>query len=169
MEEVWKSGDTKMLTKWKNSHLEKITKQKIALKDRKKYEKSLGLLEIYKAYSRELASLSLVDFSDMILRAITILESDENIRATVAEQYQWILVDEYQDTNDAQLKLVNLVASMSDVPNIFAVGDDDQSIYKFQGANTKNIRLFHDLYEGTQLIILEKNYRSFSEIIETSR
>ncbi len=69
----------------------------------------------------------------MILRAVEIVERDENIRAHLAEQYQFILIDEFQDTNEAQMRLVNAILHVSDEsPNIFAVGDDDQSIYKFQ-------------------------------------
>lgn len=76
---------------------------------------------------------SLIDFSDMILRATRLVETDDNVRATIAEQYQWVMIDEYQDTNDAQLRLITTIMSTGlESPNIFAVGDDDQSIYKFQ-------------------------------------
>ena len=75
----------------------------------------------------------LIDFSDMILRAIELVERDPNIQANLAEQYQFILIDEYQDTNEAQMRLVKSILSVGlENPNIFAVGDDDQSIYKFQ-------------------------------------
>lgn len=106
----------------------------------------------------------------MILEAIRLLETHEVIRLNLAEKYQIIMIDEFQDTNEAQMRLIDIVASVdSEAPNIFAVGDDDQSIYKFQGANTKNIKDFHERYTGTELIILEKNYRSHTEIIDTSR
>lgn len=69
----------------------------------------------------------------MILRAIELVERDQNIQANLAEQYQFIMIDEYQDTNEAQMRLVRSILSVNDEnPNIFAVGDDDQSIYKFQ-------------------------------------
>lgn len=69
----------------------------------------------------------------MILRAIRLTETDDTVRATLAEQYQWVMIDEYQDTNDAQLRLITSIMSESiESPNILAVGDDDQSIYKFQ-------------------------------------
>ena len=92
------------------------------------------------------------------------------VRANLAEQYQFVLIDEFQDTNEAQMCLVRSILSVStESPNIFAVGDDDQSIYKFQGANIKNLRDFRDTYGDTELIILDTNYRSFTEIIDISR
>lgn len=106
----------------------------------------------------------------MILRAVELVERDEMIQANLAEQYQFVLIDEFQDTNEAQIRLVNSILRVSEEsPNIFAVGDDDQSIYKFQGANTKNIRDFHVAWNDTKLIILDTNYRSFSSIISESR
>jgi DNA helicase-2/ATP-dependent DNA helicase PcrA len=111
-----------------------------------------------------------IDFADMILRAIELVERDEMVRANLAEQYQFVLIDEFQDTNEAQMRLVRSILSVStESPNIFAVGDDDQSIYKFQGANIKNLRDFRDTYSDTELIILDTNYRSFTEIIDISR
>jgi DNA helicase-2/ATP-dependent DNA helicase PcrA len=111
-----------------------------------------------------------IDFADMILRAIELVERDEMVRANLAEQYQFVLIDEFQDTNEAQMRLVRSILSVStESPNIFAVGDDDQSIYKFQGANIKNLRDFRDTYTDTELIILDTNYRSFTEIVDISR
>lgn len=106
----------------------------------------------------------------MILNTISLIENYPDIRANLAEQYQWIMIDEYQDTNDAQMRMIfDIVSTDIDKPNIFAVGDDDQSIFKFQGANTKNMRTFHEQWEETQLIILKQNYRSRNEIIDLSR
>lgn len=110
-----------------------------------------------------------IDFSDMILGAIRLVEQYGDIRANLAEQYQFVLIDEYQDTNDAQMRLITSILDVSESPNVFAVGDDDQSIYKFQGANTKNIKAFRDRWADTELIILETNYRSNREIIDVSR
>lgn len=162
-------SDTKPITLWKNTWLER-GKSWLALKDREKQKESLALASLYEAYTTIMKEKSLIDFSDMILRATRLVETDDNVRATIAEQYQWVMIDEYQDTNDAQLRLITTIMSTGlESPNIFAVGDDDQSIYKFQWASTRNIRLFHDLYTDTRLIILETNYRSQSEIIEFSR
>ncbi len=162
-------SDARPITAWKNTWLN-VKKDGWELKDRAKQEDSLSLAELYRWYSDALKSRSLIDFSDMILRAIRLIETDDLVRATMAEQYQWVMIDEYQDTNDAQLRLITSIMSESiESPNILAVGDDDQSIYKFQWANTRNIRIFHDLYRDTKLIILDTNYRSTSEIIEFSR
>jgi len=169
LQEVVESGDSKFLTKWKNSWLEKGTKDTFVLKDVEKNKKSSELLNIYQEYTRKLSEQNLIDFSDMILRAIRLVETDETVRANISEQYQWILLDEYQDTNDAQLTLITTIANGVDDPNIFAVGDDDQSIFKFQGASVRNLSLFKQFYPNTELIILEENYRSRAEIIDFSR
>ena len=169
LQEVIESGDSKLLTKWKNSWLEKNTNNTFILKDVEKNKKSFELLEIYREYTKALNEENLIDFSDMILRAIRLLESDEAVRANISEQYQWILLDEYQDTNDAQLTLITTIANTVDEPNIFAVGDDDQSIFKFQGASIRNLSIFKQFYPNTELIILEENYRSYAEIIDFSR
>lgn len=157
------------ITKWKDTWLEKNYKWIFILKDIEKMKKSWGLLEIYKKYSEELKNNSFIDFSDMIIRANKLLEENDDVRVNISEQYQWILIDEYQDTNDAQLSLITNITKTTDFPNIFAVGDDDQSIYKFQGANTKNIKIFKNTYPETKLIILDTNYRSYKEIIDFSR
>ena len=162
-------SDAKPITAWKSMWLD-VKKWGWELKERSKQKDSFALATLYREYSTALKERSLIDFSDMILRAIRLIETDDSVRATIAEQYQWVMIDEYQDTNDAQLRLITSIVSESvGSPNLFAVGDDDQSIYKFQGANTRNIRIFHDLYPDTRLIILEMNYRSTSEIIEFSR
>ena len=144
LEELVVSGDSKLLTKWKNSWLEKGTKDTFVLKDVEKNKKSSELLNIYQEYTRKLSEQNLIDFSDMILRAIRLVETDETVCANISEQYQWVLLDEYQDTNDAQLTLITTIANSVDDPNIFAVGDDDQSIFKFQGASVRTLSLFKE-------------------------
>lgn len=109
------------------------------------------------------------DFSDMIIEITRLIETNPKIRAEISERFQWVMIDEYQDTNKAQLALVRSFTKETESPNIFAVGDDDQSIYKFQGANTENLKIFSEFYAGTHLIILNTNYRSYSEIIDFSR
>ena len=163
-------GSTKFMNSWRDSWTERTVKGKRVLKEQGKLPKQQALAEIYESYQKTLTERGLIDFSDMILQAIELVEEYDIVRMSLAEQYQFIMIDEFQDTNDAQMRLVNGVTSVGiESPNIFAVGDDDQSIYKFQWANTKNIRHFHDTYQDTRLIILEKNYRSKSEIIHHSR
>ncbi|MBC7503879.1 ATP-dependent helicase [Candidatus Gracilibacteria bacterium] len=174
LDEAWAEYDndasTKFLTAWKDSWTAKNYQGERIWKEREKLKKQLSLANIYETYQSRLESEGLVDFSDMILRAIELVERDPMIQANLAEQYQFILIDEFQDTNEAQMRLVNSILSVdTGNPNIFAVGDDDQSIYKFQGANVKNIRDFHDKYNDTKLIILDTNYRSTSDIIFSSR
>lgn len=161
--------DAKIVTKWRDEWLEKNYEGKWILKDASRLDKYTSLAQIYTCYEERMKALGYIDFSDMILGAIRLVEQYGDIRANLAEQYQFVLIDEYQDTNDAQLRLITDILSVTDTPNVFAVGDDDQSIYKFQGANTRNIKTFRDRWADTELIILETNYRSNAEIIDTSR
>ncbi|MBP9779384.1 ATP-dependent helicase [Candidatus Gracilibacteria bacterium] len=174
LEKAWDEYDgessAKFITAWKEEWTTKNYKGDRIWKESEKLKKQYSLSNIYELYQNRLAEEGLVDFSDMILRAIELVERDPTIQANLAEQYQFILIDEFQDTNEAQMRLVNTILSVDTTkPNIFAVGDDDQSIYKFQGANTKNIRDFHGRYEDTELIILDTNYRSTGSIISSSR
>jgi len=163
-------GSPKFITAWRDSSTEKNTQWKRVLKESVKSEKLFALADIYGLYQTELEKWGYIDFSDMILEGLRLLETEPTIRLSLAEKYQVIMIDEFQDTNEAQMKLIDIIASVeTESPNIFVVGDDDQSIYKFQGANIKNIRDFTESYHWTELIILEKNYRSQSEIIEASR
>jgi DNA helicase-2/ATP-dependent DNA helicase PcrA len=163
-------GSTKFLTAWKDDWTTKLSDGKKVLKETEKLKKQQSLANIYLAYQKELEERGYIDFNDMILRAVELVERDDSIQANLAEQYQFVLIDEFQDTNEAQMRLVNSILRVSaDSPNIFAVWDDDQSIYKFQWANIKNIRDFHTNWNDTKLIILDTNYRSFSSIITESR
>ncbi|MDD5197504.1 MAG: ATP-dependent DNA helicase [Candidatus Gracilibacteria bacterium] len=173
LSEAWESqeneSDAKIITKWRDEWLEKDHQGKYILKDSVRLDKHESLARIYSLYRDRMKERGYIDFSDMILSAIGLIEEYSDVRANLAEQYQFVLIDEYQDTNDAQMRLITDILEVSESPNVFAVGDDDQSIYKFQGANTKNIRLFRDRWPDTELIILDTNYRSNSEIIEVSR
>lgn len=170
LEQVQETGSSAPLTAWRNNWTDVNSRNVRRFKESQKIEKQFALAEVYALYQETLKQKGYIDFSDMILEAIRLLETHEVIRLNLAEKYQIIMIDEFQDTNEAQMKLIDMIASVdSDAPNIFAVGDDDQSIYKFQGANTKNIKDFTQKYQGTELIILEKNYRSHAEIIDTSR
>ena len=174
LDESWEGyewdGTTKFLGSWRDAWTVKNYKWTRELKETNKLAKQEALAGIFEAYQQILRERGLIDFSDMILEAIGLIESNEIVRMSLAEQYQFIMIDEFQDTNEAQMRLINGILSVNtENPNIFAVGDDDQSIYKFQWANTKNIRDFHDTYTDTRLIILEQNYRSKEEIIIQSR
>lgn len=114
----------------------------------------------YNEYKRQ---NSILDYDDLLLYLRTLLVSNENIRKKLSNQYKYILVDEYQDTNTIQAQIIKLLASEHN--NVMAVGDDSQSIYSFRGANFKNILEFPQTFENTKIIKLEQNYRSSQNIL----
>ncbi len=122
--------------------------------------------EVYELYAKRLKSQNLLDFDDIILRTVELLETDSEVREKLQHTYRYICVDEYQDTNYAQLKLTLLLSDY--YRNIMVVGDDDQSIYKFRGAVIENILNFDKNYDNTKVIKLEENYRSTSTILDAA-
>lgn len=129
-----------------------------------KWEKTLAkqseLLLIYKAYQNELEKLNLYDYTDMILETIKAFRKNPDLLADYQEQFQYILVDEYQDTNNAQNEILKLLsAHWENQANIFVVGDTQQSIYRFQGANLENFLLFKKDYPEAKIITLVTGYR----------
>ncbi len=174
LDETWElyewDTSTKFMNAWRDAWTTKDYSGKRELKETSKLAKQQSLADIYETYQMRLKEGGYIDFSDMILEAIRLVEEYDVVRMSLAETYQFVMIDEFQDTNEAQMQLINTIVSVNEEnPNIFAVGDDDQSIYKFQWANTKTIRDFHDRYTDTELIILDKNYRSKEEIITHSR
>jgi DNA helicase-2/ATP-dependent DNA helicase PcrA len=118
---------------WRDTWTTKTYTGKRELAETHKLTKQRSLANIYEAYQAKLKENNLIDFSDMILEAIKLVEENEVVRMSLAEVYQFVMIDEFQDTNEAQMQLINSVLSVGlESPNIFAVGDDDQSIYKFQ-------------------------------------
>ena len=115
----------------------------------------------YAAYKKE---SFLFDFDDLLIRFGRLLSEDEQVRQKIAAQYQYIMVDEYQDTNLVQADIVRLLAR--DHGNVMAVGDDAQSVYAFRGATFRNIMEFPALFPGTRIIRLEENYRSRQPILD---
>ena len=105
----------------------------------------------------------------MICFVLDVFRRDENLRYTFAEKYQYIMIDEYQDTNNAQNEILELIVNANDSQNILVVGDDDQSIYRFQGANLENMLHFSKKYKETQVLVLTENYRSVQSIINCSQ
>ena len=119
--------------------------------------------EIQPRYERALAAQRAVDFDDLIARPVALLAKDEALRARYAKRFRYLLVDEYQDTNVAQLELLKLVAG--EAWNVCAVGDDDQAIYGWRGAEVKNILRFEKHFPGAKEVRLEQNYRSTGHIL----
>ncbi len=125
------------------------------------------LAGIYSRYQEELSKQGLYDFEDMILFVIRAFKEEKDLLALYQEQYQYILVDEYQDTNGAQNEVIQLLSNYFDRPNLFVVGDDKQSIFRFQGASLENILYFYRRYEGLiKRISLKENYRSQQMILD---
>ena len=147
--------------------LEKRTK-----KDSDAYNKHIKKLNelnyIYKLYSEYLNKKSLYDFSDMINFVVDKFRKDEDLKLQIAEKYQFLMLDEYQDTNNPQNEIMDLILSIWDEKNIMVVWDDDQSIYRFQWANIENMLDFSNTYPDTKFIVLENNYRSSQSILDLS-
>ncbi len=120
-------------------------------------------LEFYQTYQRRLKALNAVDFGDLLLLPLLLFQSHPDILETYQNQFKYILVDEYQDTNIAQYLLLRLLAQKN--RNICCVGDDDQSIYSWRGAEVENILSFQTIFKDALLIRLERNYRSTSHIL----
>ncbi len=121
---------------------------------------------IYRAYQGYLVASNALDFDDMLLYTANLLESDPKIRAKYAQRFQHVLVDEFQDTNKAQYYLLYHLASYHQ--NIFVVGDEDQSIYRWRGADYHNIQRFTKDFSGAEKILLEQNYRSTQTILDAA-
>lgn len=155
------------LTKWRNSLFEKDNNNHYRLKNFIANKKLLSLAHVMQKYEEYLASNHLFDFTDMIEQAVKALGEDDGFRFTLQERFQYILLDEFQDTNPSQFELVRLLAA-SEKPDIMAVGDDDQAIFAFQGANASNLIDFQNEFNAHQ-ITLSENYRSTTEILDLSR
>lgn len=123
--------------------------------------------DLWEVYEEKLAARGGYDFDDLIGWVTDALQRDENLRYDLQEKFQWVLVDEYQDTNTAQNQIVWALSDYEQ-PNVFAVGDDDQSIYRFQGASVENIRQFRERFPDRLEIALTENYRSAQPILDAA-
>lgn len=124
------------------------------------------IAEVYREYQKQLKSNNALDFDDIICKTVELFGSCPEVLDYYSERFQYIMVDEYQDTNTAQFKLISLLASR--FRNLCVVGDDDQSIYKFRGANVKNILNFESVFPEAVVIKLEQNYRSTQNILDAA-
>lgn len=131
-------------------------------------QRLLELAELYEKYQNYLQEHGYFDFNDMIEMPIKYLEDDIDFRRKIAQNYLYIMVDEYQDTNPSQTRLLELIADEQESPSIMAVGDDDQSIFEFQGAKASSLIYFKNHFNA-KVIVLTENYRSTSEILHFSR
>ncbi len=137
-----------------------------------KLEKSIAknreLLYVYRRYDAMLTEQKLYDFEDMIVETVQALEKNEDMLRDLQERYLYVLADEHQDVNGSQNKILELLASFHDAPNIFAVGDEKQAIYRFQGASLENFLYFTEKFQGTKVISLTENYRSGQTILDAA-
>ena len=150
-----------VINKWKNKGL---YPEDVILKKKNLLEK--GFLNIYKIYQTKLINLNACDFGDLLLHCVKIFERHKDIAEIYSKNFKYILVDEYQDTNHIQSKWLNFLANHN--KNICCVGDDDQSIYSWRGAEIKNFLEFDKIYKNTKIIRLEKNYRSTQNILSVA-
>ena len=150
-----------LINKWKNFGWHP---DEVILKKGDNLEKNL--LKIYKIYQTKLTNLNACDFGDLILHCVSIFEKNVDINEMYSKNFKYILVDEYQDTNFIQSKWLKLLTKTHD--NICCVGDDDQSIYSWRGAEIKNFLEFDKVYKNTKIIRLEENYRSTQTILNVA-
>jgi DNA helicase II / ATP-dependent DNA helicase PcrA len=149
------------IDKWKNKGL---YPNEVIINHKDIYEKTI--LPVYKIYQKKLTDLNVCDFGDLILHTVKILEKNEDIREIYSNNFKYILVDEYQDTNYIQSRWLSLLAQKN--KNLCCVGDDDQSIYSWRGAEIKNFLEFDQIYDNTKVIRLEQNYRSTQNILSVA-
>jgi len=166
------NGSTKPLTAWKNTWMKKDETGELILKSRERSKKLRAVSYIYFQYLSRMQEAQLYDFDDMILRVVHAMEVFPELRFNLQEKYQYIMVDEFQDTNMAQMRILfDLTNNDSNEgqPNIMVVGDDDQAIYSFQGADVGNIHNFRDAFATAELIVLTENYRSAPVVLTAAR
>ena len=150
-----------IIDRWKNKG---CYPEEVIINQKDIFEKTI--LPIYKIYQQKLTELNSCDFGDLILHVVKIFEKNQDIRNIYSKNFKYILVDEYQDTNFIQSKWLNLLSETN--KNICCVGDDDQSIYSWRGAEIKNFLEFDQVYENTKVIRLEENYRSSQNILSVA-
>jgi len=148
----------------KGAHKGKVRSEYI---DReKRVNKNRELLFVYRAYEASLKEHGHFDYDDMIFETVEALIENEDMLRSLQEQYHYILADEHQDVNGSQNKILELLASFHERPNIFVVGDEKQSIYRFQGASLENFLYFEEKFPHTTTIALTKNYRSVQGVLD---
>jgi DNA helicase-2/ATP-dependent DNA helicase PcrA len=164
-------SSTASLSEFKSKFCQKDDDGLFILKDFKNLEKNKALAVVYKEYEELMYKKGLFDFEDMILLVLKAMENNKSLVSDLEERFQYILVDEFQDTNNAQMKILSFLTKNpvnEGRPNIMVVGDDDQAIYKFQGAEVDNILNFKKMYKDVKVITLTKNYRSSQKILDIS-
>ncbi len=171
LDEVADSGKSTALSAWKRTWFS-AEDGSLYFKPADQLQKLTVFAELYLAYETSLQKQKLYDYDDMILFALKALETKPELRALVQETYQYILADEYQDTNPAQARIIELIADNpvnEGRPNVMVVGDDDQAIYGFQGAFVGVMLYFRERWNDVVTITLNQNYRSTQAILDSAR
>ena len=172
LDEATETNSTKPVTAWRNTWMKKNESGDFILKTRERQLKLRAVSFIYYQYLSRMQESELYDFDDMILRVVHAMEVFPALQYNLQEKHQYIMVDEFQDTNMAQMRILyNLTNNPANEgkPNILVVGDDDQAIYSFQGADVSNIINFRHTYDDVRTITLTDNYRSAAPILEAAR
>jgi DNA helicase-2/ATP-dependent DNA helicase PcrA len=165
------SGKLKNVSKWKSQWIQTVSSKSGLYNERKRNEWWRNLAYIYEKYRDELHTRGFYDYSDMLIEVITQLDSHPDLLSLVQEKYLYVLIDEFQDTNAAQFRLANLSSNHyldEGMPNLMAVGDDDQTIYAFNGAEINNMLTFIRSYPKTKVVALVDNYRSTQSVLDKS-
>jgi len=155
------SGVRAAISAWKNEDIDPTAAQAAAMSY---VEETYA--KLYEGYQKALRNCKALDFDDLILETVHLLEKHEDVRNQYASKFRHVMVDEFQDTNELQLLLVKLLSCQHG--NIFVVGDDDQAIYGWRGAKVENMLQFDELFQGTQTFRLEQNYRSLGTILDAA-
>lgn len=171
LDEHAQSGKTPSLREWKDKWLTKNADGDFVTDGERANLKLIAAADIYEQYQQILASQNKYDYDDMIIEAVRTLEQNAELRYNLQEQYLYIMLDEFQDTNGVQMRLVELLSDNpvhEGRPNVLAVGDDDQAIYAFQGADHSHMLRFAEIYRDVATIPLTENYRSHADILSTA-
>jgi len=160
---IYKKANTKNATKAGD------VKQHLVDKEAERMAILKAAVHLFPVFKKMMSDAKRYDYNDMILWVLDAFRTDDNFLRIQQEKYHYFLVDEFQDTNGTQSEIINLLIDYWEEPNVFAVGDDDQSIYEFQGARMKNIMDFYHRFEKSiQVIVMEENYRSTQHILDSS-
>ena len=163
---------TKPLSAWKSQWFVRDDAKNLVLKERGRLIKMMALATVYTDYLQACSEAGIYDYDDMIMHVVHALEAHDDLKYSLQEKYLYIMVDEFQDTNTAQMRILHALTDNpvnEDSPNILVVGDDDQAVYGFQGADISNVLNFSDEYPRRQLVVLTNNYRSGSTILAAAR
>lgn len=166
------TNKTRQVGAWKTRFVQTVDGQKGMFDERRRNEWWLAVSDVYASYRKLMHKRGHYDYADMLVEVLSQLDKKPELLARIQEYYEYLLIDEFQDSNAAQLRLAHLVADHSEAagkPNIMAVGDDDQSIFGFNGAELGAMLFFDKTFSDVKKIVLSENYRSSQQILNTAQ